>query len=75
MIHKRSSTPEQEFFLVLVRLRLGLLEEDQGLRNWGALGGKGPPPLFECEVNVPFLHEIELIEARLPFFRNCRAKF
>ena len=63
----------------------------------GALGAKAPP-LFECEVNVPFswiesalfhgievpflhgievpfLHGIELIEARLPFFGNCRAKF
>ena len=29
---KRSSTPEQEFFLVLVRLRLGLLEEDLATR-------------------------------------------
>ena len=29
---KRSLTPEQEFFLVLVRLRLGLLEEDLAYR-------------------------------------------
>jgi hypothetical protein len=29
---KRSFSPEQEFFLVLVRLRLGLLEEDLAVR-------------------------------------------
>ena len=30
---KRSLTPEHEFFLLLVRLRLGLLEEDLALQS------------------------------------------
>ena len=55
---KRTNSPEQEFFLVLARLRLGLLEEDIATRAG----------LSESHMSRIFITRVDFLHSRLRSF-------